>query len=102
MGNPGGPFGGPYQSQGNQGLPPQLQNKGPLANNLAQFNVDKKNPAMQGMAAMVETRHKLSEKMFKSYAKSEYCNFFSVKHFFHLSAYSVLSLTRAPRSHRQV
>eukprot|EP00066_Takifugu_rubripes_P030166 XP_011619432.1 PREDICTED: histone acetyltransferase p300-like [Takifugu rubripes] len=52
MGNPGGPFGGPYQSQGNQGLGPQLQNKGPMANNLAQFNVDKKNQAMQGMAAM--------------------------------------------------
>lgn len=65
MGNPGGPFGGPYQSQGNQGLGPQLQNKGPLANNLAQFNVDKKNQAMQGMAAMVGTR--LSEK--RSYAK---------------------------------
>uniref|UniRef100_H3D9B6 histone acetyltransferase n=1 Tax=Tetraodon nigroviridis TaxID=99883 RepID=H3D9B6_TETNG len=52
MGNPGGPFGGSYQSQGNQGLGPQLQNKGPLANNLAQFNMDKKNQAMQGMAAM--------------------------------------------------
>uniref|UniRef100_H2V3A4 histone acetyltransferase n=1 Tax=Takifugu rubripes TaxID=31033 RepID=H2V3A4_TAKRU len=53
MGNPGGPFGGPYQSQGNQGLGPQLQNKGPMANNLAQFNVDKKNQAMQGMAGLV-------------------------------------------------
>lgn len=68
MGNPGGPFGGPYQSQGNQGLGPQLQNKGPLANNLAQFNVDKKNQAMQGMAAMVGTRYKLSEKSLKSNA----------------------------------
>lgn len=69
MGNPGGPFGGPYQSQGNQGLGPQLQNKGSLANNLAQFNVDKKNQAMQGMAAMVGTWQKLSEKRLKSYAK---------------------------------
>lgn len=57
MGNPGGPFGGPYQSQGNQGLGPQLQNKGPMANNLAQFNMDKKNQAMQGMAAMVGTQY---------------------------------------------
>lgn len=58
MGNPGGPFGGPYAGQGNQGLGnaglgPQLQNKGPMANNLAQFNVEKKNQPMQGMAAMV-------------------------------------------------
>uniref|UniRef100_A0A8C3AZM7 histone acetyltransferase n=1 Tax=Cyclopterus lumpus TaxID=8103 RepID=A0A8C3AZM7_CYCLU len=57
MGNPGGPFGGPYTGQGNQGLGgaglgPQLQNKGPLGNSLAQFNVDKKNQPMQGMAAM--------------------------------------------------
>uniref|UniRef100_A0A3Q2W7P0 histone acetyltransferase n=1 Tax=Haplochromis burtoni TaxID=8153 RepID=A0A3Q2W7P0_HAPBU len=55
MGNPGGPFGGPYGSQGNQGLGgaglgPQLQNKGSMANSMAQFNVDKKNPPMQGMA----------------------------------------------------
>ncbi|XP_032357880.1 histone acetyltransferase p300 isoform X7 [Etheostoma spectabile] len=53
MGNPGGPFGSPYAGQGNQGLGgaglgPQLQNKGPMA----QFNVDKKNQPMQGMAAM--------------------------------------------------
>lgn len=68
MGNPGGPFGGPYQSQGNQGLGPQLQNKGPMANNLAQFNVDKKNQAMQGMAAMVGTQYLLSENLLKSYA----------------------------------
>ncbi|XP_022054717.2 histone acetyltransferase p300 isoform X1 [Acanthochromis polyacanthus] len=57
MGNPGGPFGGPYGGQGNQGLGgtglgPQLQNKGPMANSLAQFNVDKKNQPMQGMGAM--------------------------------------------------
>ncbi|TKS90103.1 Histone acetyltransferase p300 [Collichthys lucidus] len=57
MGNPGGPFGGPYAGQGNQGLGgaglgPQLQNKGLMANSLAQFNVDKKNQPMQGMAAM--------------------------------------------------
>lgn len=69
MGNPGGPFGGPYAGQGNQGLGsaglgPQLQNKGPMANNLAQFNVDKKNQPMQGMAAMVGNKYKLSEKMF--------------------------------------
>ncbi|KAM7382020.1 hypothetical protein PAMA_012745 [Pampus argenteus] len=56
MGNPGVPFGGPYAGQGNQslggaGLGPQLQNKGPMAN-MAQFNVDKKNQPMQGMAAM--------------------------------------------------
>lgn len=63
MGNPGGPFGGPYAGQGNQGLGsaglgPQLQNKGPMANNLAQFNVDKKNQPMQGMAAMVGNKYK--------------------------------------------
>ncbi|KAK7944349.1 hypothetical protein WMY93_000077 [Mugilogobius chulae] len=57
MGNSGGPFGGPYAGQGNQGmggagLGPQLQNKGPMANSLAQFGVDKKNSPMQGMAAM--------------------------------------------------
>uniref|UniRef100_A0A3Q3JU27 histone acetyltransferase n=1 Tax=Monopterus albus TaxID=43700 RepID=A0A3Q3JU27_MONAL len=57
MGNPGGPFGGPYAAQGtpglgSTGLGPQLQNKGPMANSLAQFNVDKKNQSMQGMAAM--------------------------------------------------
>lgn len=68
MGNPGGPFGGPYQSQGNQGLGPQLQNKGPMANNLAQFNVDKKNQAMQGMAAMVGTQYLLSKNLLRSYA----------------------------------
>lgn len=69
MGNPGGPFGGPYAGQGNQGLGgaglgPQLQNKGPMANSLAQFNVDKKNQPMQGMAAMVGNEYKLCEKMF--------------------------------------
>lgn len=58
MGNPGVPFGGPYAGQGNQGLGgaglgPQLQNKVPMPNSLAQFNVDKKNQPMQGMAAMV-------------------------------------------------
>uniref|UniRef100_A0A7N8XYB3 histone acetyltransferase n=1 Tax=Mastacembelus armatus TaxID=205130 RepID=A0A7N8XYB3_9TELE len=58
MGNPGAPFAGPYAGQGNQGLGgtglgPQIQNKGPMANNLAQFNVDKKNQPMQGMATMV-------------------------------------------------
>lgn len=58
MGNPGGPFGGPYGGQGNQalgaaGLGPQLPNKGPMANSLAQFNVDKKSQPMQGMGAMV-------------------------------------------------
>ncbi|XP_024140259.1 histone acetyltransferase p300 isoform X2 [Oryzias melastigma] len=57
MGNPGGPFGGPYGGQGNQalgaaGLGPQLPNKGPMANSLAQFNVDKKSQPMQGMGAM--------------------------------------------------
>lgn len=64
MGNPGGPFGGPYAGQGNQGLGgaglgPQLQSKGPMANSLAQFNVDKKNQPMQGMAAMVGNTCKL-------------------------------------------
>lgn len=56
MGNPGGPFGGPYQGNqglGGAGLGPQLQNKGPMANSLPQFNVDKKNQPMQGMASMV-------------------------------------------------
>ncbi|XP_068160913.1 histone acetyltransferase p300 isoform X2 [Antennarius striatus] len=57
MGNPGGAFGGPYAGQGSQGLGgaglgPQLQNKGPMANNLSQFNVDKKTQPMQGMATM--------------------------------------------------
>lgn len=61
MGNPGGPFGGQYGSQGNQGLGgaglgPQLQNKGSMANSMAQFNVDKKNQPMQGMGAMVRKR----------------------------------------------
>uniref|UniRef100_A0A667XMB9 histone acetyltransferase n=1 Tax=Myripristis murdjan TaxID=586833 RepID=A0A667XMB9_9TELE len=58
MGTPGGPYGAPYAGQANQGLGgaglgPQLQNKGPMANSLAQFNVDKKSQPMQGMAAMV-------------------------------------------------
>lgn len=62
MGNPGGPFGSPYAGQGNQvlggaGLGPQLQNKSPMANNLAQFNVDKKNQPMQGLAAMVGIKY---------------------------------------------
>ncbi|XP_029978288.1 histone acetyltransferase p300-like isoform X2 [Sphaeramia orbicularis] len=57
VGSPGGPFGGPYAGQGNQGiggagLGPQIQNKGSMANSLAQFSVDKKNPNMQGMAPM--------------------------------------------------
>lgn len=68
MGNPGGPFAGPYAGQGNQGLGgaglgPQLQNKGPMANSLAQFNVDKKNQPMQGMAAMVGNKYKPTEKI---------------------------------------
>uniref|UniRef100_A0A3B3YG55 histone acetyltransferase n=1 Tax=Poecilia mexicana TaxID=48701 RepID=A0A3B3YG55_9TELE len=53
MGNPGGSFGGPYQGGqglGAAGLGPQLQNKGPMANNLGQFNVDKKTQPMQAMA----------------------------------------------------
>lgn len=58
MGNTGGPFGSSYGGQGNQalgaaGLGSQLQNKGPMANSLAQFSVDKKNQPMQGMSAMV-------------------------------------------------
>lgn len=66
MGNPGVPFGGPYGGQGNQGLGgaglgPQHQNKGPMANSLAQFNVDKKNQPMQAMAAMVGNKYRLSE-----------------------------------------
>ncbi|XP_068610300.1 histone acetyltransferase p300 [Brachionichthys hirsutus] len=57
MGGPGGAFVGPYAGQGNQGLGgsglgPQLQNKGPMANSLSQFNVDKKAQPMQGMATM--------------------------------------------------
>lgn len=61
MGNPGAPFGGPYTGQGNQGLGgtglgPQLQIKSPMPNRLPQFNVDKKNQPMQGMAAMVGSR----------------------------------------------
>lgn len=84
MGNPGGPFGGPYQSQGNQGLGPQLQNKGPMANNLAQFNVDKKNQAMQGMAAMVGTQYLLSENLPK-WALHFFC-----RAFIHLSTHSFI------------
>lgn len=61
MGNPGAPFGGPYGGQGNQGLGgaglgPQLQNKGPMANSLAQFSVDKKNQPMQAMGSMVRIK----------------------------------------------
>ncbi|XP_056152565.1 histone acetyltransferase p300 [Lampris incognitus] len=57
MGTSGGPYGGQFAGQGNQGLGgtgigPQLQTKGPMANSLAQFNMDKKNQPMQGMAAM--------------------------------------------------
>ncbi|CAL8309852.1 unnamed protein product [Boreogadus saida] len=57
MGNPGGPYGSPYAGQGTQGLGgaglgPQLHNKGPMSNHLAQYNMDKKNQPMQGMAAM--------------------------------------------------
>uniref|UniRef100_A0A673AR68 histone acetyltransferase n=1 Tax=Sphaeramia orbicularis TaxID=375764 RepID=A0A673AR68_9TELE len=57
VGSPGGPFGGPYAGQGNQGiggagLGPQIQNKGSMANSLAQFSVDKKNPNMQGMVSV--------------------------------------------------
>ncbi|XP_014872161.1 histone acetyltransferase p300-like isoform X2 [Poecilia latipinna] len=58
MGNPGGSFGGPYQGGqglGAAGLGPQLQNKGPMANNLGQFNVDKKTQPMQAMGAMSQT-----------------------------------------------
>ena len=62
MGNPGGPYGGPYAGQGTQGLGgaglgPQLHNKGPMSNHLAQFNMDKKNQPMQGMAAMVSNEN---------------------------------------------
>ncbi|XP_037133556.1 histone acetyltransferase p300 isoform X7 [Syngnathus acus] len=54
MSNQGVSFGGPYAGQGNQGLGgagmgPQHPNKGPMANSLAQFNMDKKS---QGMATM--------------------------------------------------
>nr|XP_049614962.1 histone acetyltransferase p300-like [Syngnathus scovelli] len=47
MSNQGVSFGGPYAGQGNQGLGgagmgPQHPNKGPMANSLAQFNMDKK------------------------------------------------------------
>ncbi|KAG7255131.1 hypothetical protein CRUP_007830, partial [Coryphaenoides rupestris] len=57
MGNPGGPYGGSYVGQGTQGLGstglgPQLHNKGPMSNHLAQFSMDNKNQSMQGMAAM--------------------------------------------------
>lgn len=84
MGNPGGPFGGPYAGQGNQGLGgtglgPQLQNKGPMANSLAQFNVDKKNQPMQGMAAMVGNIQTDWEKCLCVICKNElYC---ILKHF---------------------
>ncbi|XP_061666260.1 histone acetyltransferase p300 isoform X2 [Syngnathoides biaculeatus] len=57
MGNQGVPFGGPYAGQGNQGLGgagigPPHQNKGPMANSLAQFNVDKKSQPMQTIPPM--------------------------------------------------
>lgn len=69
MGNPGGPFGTPYAGQGNQGLGgaglgPQLQNKSPMANNLAQFNVDKKNPPLQGLAAMVGIEYSYKKRLY--------------------------------------
>uniref|UniRef100_A0A8C8D4L9 histone acetyltransferase n=1 Tax=Oncorhynchus tshawytscha TaxID=74940 RepID=A0A8C8D4L9_ONCTS len=53
-----GPYGGPYgqlagQVLGGAGLGPQHQNKAGLANSLAQFNLDKKTPPIQGMAGMV-------------------------------------------------
>ena len=62
MGNPGGPYGSPYAGQGTQGLGgaglgPQLHNKGPMSNHLAQFNMEKKNQPMQGMAAMVSNKN---------------------------------------------
>uniref|UniRef100_A0A673AQ95 histone acetyltransferase n=1 Tax=Sphaeramia orbicularis TaxID=375764 RepID=A0A673AQ95_9TELE len=71
VGSPGGPFGGPYAGQGNQGiggagLGPQIQNKGSMANSLAQFSVDKKNPNMQGMAPMVGNLFILIEAIFTS------------------------------------
>ncbi|KAM9394002.1 histone acetyltransferase p300 isoform 2-T2 [Pholidichthys leucotaenia] len=53
-----GPYGGPYGQSGGQGLPgaglgPQLQNKAGLSNSMAaQFNMDKKVPAGQGMPGM--------------------------------------------------
>ncbi|XP_014059288.2 histone acetyltransferase p300 isoform X5 [Salmo salar] len=52
-----GPYGGPYgqsagQGLGGAGLGPQHQNKAGLANSLAQFNLDKKTPPIQGMAGM--------------------------------------------------
>lgn len=73
MGTPGSPFGGPYPGQANQGLGsaglgPQLQNKGPMANNLVQFNVDKKNQPMQAMSSMVGTKYPQSD------CKNELCN----------------------------
>uniref|UniRef100_A0A8C7NL70 histone acetyltransferase n=1 Tax=Oncorhynchus mykiss TaxID=8022 RepID=A0A8C7NL70_ONCMY len=48
-----GPYGGPYgqsvgQGLGGAGLGPQHQNKAGLANSLAQFNLDKKTPPIQG------------------------------------------------------
>lgn len=88
MGNPGGPFGGPYQSQGNQGLGPQLQNKGPMANNLAQFNVDKKNQAMQGMAAMVGTQYYCMLK----------CTFKLCRAIIHLAKYSFITYQGSQQS----
>uniref|UniRef100_A0A8C7M439 histone acetyltransferase n=1 Tax=Oncorhynchus kisutch TaxID=8019 RepID=A0A8C7M439_ONCKI len=53
-----GPYGGQYgqsvgQGLGGAGLGPQHQNKAGLANSLAQFNLDKKTPPIQGMAGMV-------------------------------------------------
>lgn len=56
-----GPYGGPYgqsagQGLGGAGLGPQHQNKAGLANSLAQFNLDKKTPPIQGMAGMVRAR----------------------------------------------
>uniref|UniRef100_A0A6Q2Y202 histone acetyltransferase n=1 Tax=Esox lucius TaxID=8010 RepID=A0A6Q2Y202_ESOLU len=53
-----GPCGGPYgppagQGLGGAGLGPQLQNKAGMAGSLAQFNVDKKAPPVQGQASAV-------------------------------------------------
>ncbi|KPP67812.1 hypothetical protein Z043_113555, partial [Scleropages formosus] len=56
MGSPG-PYGSPYgqpagQGLGGAGLGQQLQNKAGLPNSLAQFNLDKKTPPMQGITGM--------------------------------------------------
>lgn len=54
-----GPYGGPYGQTAGQGMPgaglgPQLQNKAGLPSNMAaQFSMEKKTPAGQGMSGMV-------------------------------------------------